>query len=182
MSAISLSFEHLNERFEISPLSKSGLKWKPRIENNKRDVAWNKLYAGHDCGNITVDQDGRQYYVSSISQNNNKRKIFNHKVVYALHHKKDLDGKITIGHIDGNTMNNNPENLMESLNSEHFHSSNKLHVRNKSGCPGVHYCSRKRKHIAQITFKLKKILIGSFNTQEEAVKARKDYEKKLYGF
>ena len=181
MSAINLDYQYLNERFEISSLSKSGLKWKPRIENNKVDVAWNKLYAGKDCGNMTTDQDGRQYYVSSISQNNNKRKVFNHKVVYALHHKKDLDGKITIGHIDGNTMNNNPENLMECHNSEQYHKSNKLHSNNKSGCPGVHYDVRKRKHIAQITFKLKKIKIGSFDTQEEAIQARKDYEKKLYG-
>ena len=80
MSAINLDYQYLNERFEISSLSKSGLKWKPRIENNKVDIAWNKLYAGKDCGNMTTDQDGRQYYVSSISQNNNKRKIFNHKV------------------------------------------------------------------------------------------------------
>lgn len=181
MNPTSIIYEILNERFEISPTSKSGLKWKPRIENTKIDIAWNKLYAGKDCGNMTIDQDGRQYYVSSISRNNDKRKIFNHKVVYALHHKKDLDRNVIICHKDGNTLNNHPENLMESHNSEHFHTSTKLHSNNKSGCPGVHFCSRKRKYISQITFKTKKIKIGEFLLIEDAIKARKDYERNLFG-
>ena len=181
MNPTSIIYEILNERFEISPTSKSGLKWKPRIENTKIDIAWNKLYAGKDCGTLVFDQDGRKYYTSSISRNNDKRKIFNHKVVYALHHKKDLDRNVIICHKDGNTLNNHPENLMESHNSEHFHTSTKLHSNNKSGCPGVHFCSRKRKYISQITFKTKKIKIGEFLLIEDAIKARKDYERKLFG-
>jgi len=178
---IDLDYNFLNERFEICPLSKTGLRWKLKQENSKRDIAWNNKYAGNDCGNVTIDQDGRSYYVSSISRNNDKRKVYNHKVVYALYHKKDLDGRIIIGHKDGNTTNNNPENLMECLNSEQYNNSNKLHVRNRSGCPGVHYDEKKKKHIAQITYKMKKIKIGAYLTQEEAIQARKDYEKKLYG-
>lgn len=181
MSTINLDYQYLFDKFEISPLSKSGLIWKPKVENNKRDVAWNKLYAGKDCGHITIDKDGRQYYVSSISQNNNKRKVFNHKVVYSIHHKKNLDGSIIIGHKDGVTTNNNPENLMESHNSEHYHTYSKLHSNNKSGCPGVHFDERKRKYISQITFKTKKIKIGQFLVKDDAIQARKDYERKLYG-
>lgn len=178
---INFDYSYLDERFEICPLSKTGLRWKPRQENTKRDINWNKLYAGKDCGNITIDKGGRAYYVSSVSRNNDGKKVYNHKVVYALYHKKDLDGQIIIGHKDGNTTNNQPENLMECHNSEQYNNSNKLHSRNKSGYPGVHFDKIKNKHIAQITYKLKKIKIGSYLTQEEAIKARQDFEKKLYG-
>lgn len=180
MSAISLKYDFLNERFEVSPDSRSGLKWRPRVENSKRDVSWNKLYAGKDCGNITIDQDGRRYYVSSISRNNDKRKVFNHKVVYAIHHKKDLDGGITIGHMDGDTTNNKPENLMECHKSEQYHMKSRVHSRNKSGHPGVHFCVRKQRYIAQITFKCRKIKIGQYLSKEDAIKARQDYQAKLF--
>lgn len=178
MSAINLDYNYLFERFEISPESKTGLKWKPRVENNKTDVAWNNKYAGKDCGHMTIDKGAREYYVSSISKN---RKVFNHKVVYSLHHKKDLNGSVVIFHIDGNTRNNSPENLKESDGSEHYYTKSKLHKNNKSGQPGVHFCVEKQKYISQITHKLKKIRIGSYETEEEAIQARKEFEKNLYG-
>ncbi len=173
-----ITFEFLDSRFEISSLSKTGLKWKPKKEISQLEVGWNKRYAGKDCGNITIDQDGRHYFVCSVVSV--EKKLYNHKIIYALYNKKDL-GDTIIGHKDGNTTNNNPENLMECHNSEQYNNSKRLHVKNKSGQPGVHYDEKKKKHIAQITHKMKKIRIGAFTTHEEAVKARKEYEIKLYG-
>lgn len=176
-----ISYEFLNKRFEISSKSETGLIWKIKEVKSYRDRAWNTRYAGQDSGQITIDQDGRKYYVSSISSNNDKRKVYNHKVVYAIYNKKDLNTEITIFHKDGDTTNNNPENLMESHNSEHYHyNGKKLHKNNKTGHVGIHYDPRTRKYIAQITFKMKKIRIGSFDTLEEAVYARQKFKEQLF--
>ncbi|QDP61702.1 MAG: hypothetical protein Unbinned4466contig1000_14 [Prokaryotic dsDNA virus sp.] len=52
---------------------------------------------------------------------------------------------------------------------------------NKSGCTGVHLNKNNKNWVASIKVNGKGILIGSFKNKEEAIKARKEAERK-YGF
>ena len=52
---------------------------------------------------------------------------------------------------------------------------------NTSGYNGVYWNKRTNKWIAQIGFKGKKYHLGSFNKVEDAVKARKNAEERIYG-
>ncbi len=59
-------------------------------------------------------------------------------------------------------------------------STNKPYKNNKSGVKGVRYEPSKKKWRADIRVNYKAILIGRFNTFEEAVKARKKAEEKYF--
>ena len=52
---------------------------------------------------------------------------------------------------------------------------------NTSGCVGVSYITRDRRFVAQIYIDKKNVNLGYFKTFEEAVKVRKEAEKK-YGY
>jgi hypothetical protein len=51
---------------------------------------------------------------------------------------------------------------------------------NTSGIKGVSWNSKRKKWIAQITFKGKNYGLGSYSTKEEAIRARKEAEEKLF--
>ena len=57
----------------------------------------------------------------------------------------------------------------------------KVPSNNKSGVTGVRRSHDGKKWYAQIGFKRKKYHLGTFDTMEEAVKARKEAEQKLFG-
>jgi hypothetical protein len=52
---------------------------------------------------------------------------------------------------------------------------------NTSGYSGVTYRKEKNQWIARITVNYKRIFLGYFETKEEAIKARKQAERKYYG-
>ena len=58
---------------------------------------------------------------------------------------------------------------------------NRLVRTNTSGYNGVHWSSDSQKWIAQIGFKGKKYHLGSYSKIEDAAKARKDAEERIYG-
>lgn len=59
--------------------------------------------------------------------------------------------------------------------------NNRVLKNNKSGYNGVYLNKKNRKWIAQITFKGKTYYLGAYARIEEAVKARKTAEDKIYG-
>ena len=59
--------------------------------------------------------------------------------------------------------------------------SNKLTTANTSGCRGVYFDSRTGKYRARLKFKGKLMNFGSYANFEEAVKARKEAERLIYG-
>ncbi|MBW6408785.1 AP2 domain-containing protein [Clostridium weizhouense] len=59
--------------------------------------------------------------------------------------------------------------------------SNKIFSHNTSGVRGVYLHKKTNKWIAYINFKRKRYNLGSHKNKEDAVKARKEAEKKFYG-
>lgn len=57
----------------------------------------------------------------------------------------------------------------------------KMNKNNHSGHVGVHYDKSRKKWVAQIMFQRRAILIGRYDTIEEAVEARKLAENKYFG-
>lgn len=99
-----------------------------------------------------------------------------HRVVFALFHGRFPDGEID--HINGNPADNRPENLRETTHRENMRNSARR-VDNKSGHPGVSPRGR-GKWRADIRAAGRRHL-GTFNSYEEAVAARKAAEKE-FGF
>lgn len=56
----------------------------------------------------------------------------------------------------------------------------KLNKNNKSGVRGVSFNKFKNKWCANIKVQRKNIYLGSYNTKEEAIEARKEGEKKYF--
>ena len=91
------------------------------------------------------------------------------------------DKGIEIDHIDGNKDNNMFDNLRTVTRSQNCKNT-KIRSTNKSGCVGVHLVKRSGKYQARINdFNGKRIVLGTFVSFEDAVKARKDAEV-LYGY
>ena len=74
---------------------------------------------------------------------------------------------------------NKEKNLIEDTNVAFLKLSSPIKS-NKSGVTGVCFNSRTNKWLANISFKKKRYFLGSFTNKEEAIKARKEAEEKLF--
>lgn len=85
-----------------------------------------------------------------------------------------------IDHKDGNKSNNKWDNLREVTESENSRNQ-KLNINNKSGCMGVLQTKYKTYQVSIANNENKSVFLGTFKTYEEAVKVRKEAERK-YGY
>ena len=89
------------------------------------------------------------------------------------------DGML-VDHINGNTLDNRMSNLRMATQQQN--AMNKaIAINNTSGVKGVSRVKRNNKWVARISFEGKRIVLGTFDTFEEAVKARRDAEELYYG-
>ena len=86
----------------------------------------------------------------------------------------------TVDHINGNTLDNRRENLRIVSASQNAINRRKR-ADNKSGVTGVYFSKAHNRWFACINIDKKKQTIGLFKTMEEAVTARKEKEKEIYG-
>lgn len=114
-------------------------------------------------------------YAGSTRNENGKHKIYN---AYRLIMGVD-DPKLEVDHINGNKWDNRKCNLRIVTHADNM-KNRKLDKRNKSGYTGV-----KKTKIgtwnAQIYCNGRYINLGTYETKEEAVKARKAGEEKYFG-
>ena len=88
--------------------------------------------------------------------------------------------KNVVDHINGNTLDNRKSNLQICSQRDNLRKA-ALKSTNKSGVTGVCWYKKTGKWMAHIKLNYKHITIGYYDTIEEALKARMDYEKKYYG-
>jgi hypothetical protein len=96
-----------------------------------------------------------------------------HRIIFALHY--GYFPKL-VDHIDQNKLNNRIENLREASRSVNAFNSKKR-ATNSSGMTGVGFRKDRNKWRAFMTLDNVRHHIGTFETQEEALIARLDFER-----
>ena len=87
---------------------------------------------------------------------------------------------LVVDHINGDPLDNRRENL-RIVTVQQNSMNQTMRKTNKSGVSGVCWHKGNGKWEATITYKYKQIYLGSFDTLEEATKARKDAEEEYFG-
>ena len=90
------------------------------------------------------------------------------------------EGKPVIDHIDGNKSNNHAENLRWATISENMQNIG-ITKRNTSGVKGVCYQANAKKWKATIGVDGKTLILGYYNTIEEATIVRRTKVAEIYG-
>ena len=85
-----------------------------------------------------------------------------------------------VDHINGNGLDNRRENL-RIVTPQQNAFNRAIQTNNTSGHKGVSLVKRNNKWLARIGFNGKRIVLGTFDSYEEAVEARKMAEIKYYG-
>lgn len=149
------------------------LYWKARNASRFQDTAslkaearaklWNGRYAGARA--FTAKHRG-MYFVGAINGVN----FFAHRVVFAIHHGHWP--QYSIDHIDGNGLNNRPENLRDVSHCENMRNV-KMHQDNSTGFIGVSFSKSIQKFEARIHVDGRPRVIGYYETPEAAGDARR---------
>jgi hypothetical protein len=156
---------YLKECFELDPASPSYLKWnKNRPEHHFKSEKRYKIWKSHCAGkNITNLSHGRYYTVYLRIP---RQILLVHRVVYAIYNNTtDFLDKV-IDHIDGDCLNNNPENLRACSQGQNQLNS-KLANNSKTGHKNIQLINNK--YCVCFEKNRKKIYLGIFNSLEEAV-------------
>ena len=152
------SLELLQELFEISPDSPSGLRWKsPKSRNVKVNaVAGSKTLGGYWRVTITTDKE-RAYKA--------------HRLVYFLQTKQD-HGLCQVDHVNGTS---DPLTLRLASSVENGANSRKQQLINGKKCSsiykGVSWHKQTKKWRANIRFEWKLIYLGYFANEIDAAAA-----------
>lgn len=153
------------------------LKWRHRKQHHFSSYrgfrVWNARYAGTEA-------------FSSLSVCGYKNgRVFNktykaHRLIWTMVYGEWLGGKIDIDHINGIRTDNRLINLRKV---ERIDNTRNAAIRkdNKSGCTGVRVSDNGKSWVAQIVVNGKSVHIGTFINKDDAIKARKEAERK-YGF
>ena len=158
------SFEMLNNIFEVSSNSISGLLWK-----NPRST---KLKPGHVAG--TKDKEG--YWNVGIKLNTKTELFRVHRIIYFLKTKQNIDD-FFIDHIDGNPTNNKISNLRCATNQQNCCNKKKT-KKYTSKYKGVSWDKKEKKWRAQICFNYQKNCLGFFEFESDAALAYDKAAKK----
>ena len=130
---------------------------------------WNSLYSNKKAGTVNSSNNCDHYKRVKISVNS--KSIMAHQIAWSFVNGQIPNG-LFIDHIDGNATNNSIVNLRLVTHSEN-HRNRKIQTNNKSGAQGVRFNLGKWR--ARIKIHGKEKHLGSFNTKEEAIEARKQY-------
>ena len=91
-----------------------------------------------------------------------------HRIVFMLAYNRPIGKGLHIDHDNGNKLDNRVDNLKEVTNYENSH-NRKEHRKGK--LPGVYFCKKAKKWVAQIGIARKTVHIGLFDTQLQAYDA-----------
>lgn len=112
------------------------------------------------------------YVCATVSKNNH---IFLHRYLLNL----TTNDKVDVDHIDGNPLNNRKINLRIGTHQQNCF-NNKIAINNTSEFTGVYFREDRNKWVAYIHNDYKTIVLGHFDTKEEAILERFKAEKEIY--
>ena len=106
--------------------------------------------------------------------------VYNKKVGYLHRYIMNCPDDKVVDHINHNKLDNRKCNLRICTQSQNQMNRCKQ-SNNTSGYTGVHFDESNNKWYAQISIDGKRTTLSVYETKEEAIKARKEAEKKYYG-
>jgi hypothetical protein len=118
------------------------------------------------------DKDG--YLTHSYFYNGQRRFVRFHRIVMGAKPSQYID------HINKDRTDNRKGNLRFCTRSENNRNRG-LYKTNKSGVTGVHYDNKRSKWVASITYNSRRLFIGRFDIEAEAIRARLKKETELFG-
>lgn len=130
-----------------------------------------------------IDNNELKWYLGGngyAMRGRSKAVTYLHRWVMERKLGRKLKKKEQVDHINRDKLDNRRSNL-RLVNYSQNQANAKIRVDNKSGHKGVTLDKRNGNYTAQYYLNSKKIHIGSFKTLEEAIRARKNIEDKLYG-
>ena len=158
------------------------------MEEEFRVIKGFENYSVSNFGNVKNNQNGKIMKLSCDGNGYYKLNLYNNgltktKYVHRLVGESFLDNcknKNCIDHIDNNPKNNSISNLRyATLQENQF--NQKLSKANTSGFKGVRWNNRYKVWMARIKFNKKEIHLGSFQTKDDAIKARFKKAQELFG-
>ncbi len=120
------------------------------------------------------DYKNGNYYAQRHDSQNNKKIVLMHKEILGVENKKQVD------HKDGDGLNNQRTNLRPSSHSQN-HSNTERYKNNKSGYKGVSWNKHSKKYLAQTSIDGKILVIGYFDSPEDAATAYNTVANQLHG-
>tara|TARA_R110002050_G_C8731511_1_gene497280 strand:- start:19 stop:570 length:552 start_codon:yes stop_codon:yes gene_type:complete len=145
--------------------------WKKRtsehIKKHSSLKSWNTRHAGNEIKTV----DGKGYLKATII---GKQYIL-HRLIWLIHYGSYPN---VIDHINGIRTDNRISNL-ENTTSQGNHMNQRISSKNTSGVCGVYKNKSSNRWCAQMKFNGKTYHLGSSKIFDEAVKLRKDEEKRL---
>lgn len=151
-------------------------------------VGYEGLYKVSNLGNvlsISYNKTNNSKLIKGSYSNNyhrvgirlkGKRKWFFTHVLVAKHFCDKYSYQYQVNHIDGNTLNNNFNNL-EWVSQIENHSHKSYRLKSSSKYVGVSKHINKNKWVSYISLNKKRIYIGIYGSELEAFAARVKYEK-----
>jgi hypothetical protein len=128
---------------------------------------FNTRFAGQPCF-VSVDKDG--YFFGSILGQFYRA----HSVAYALHNGRWAQH--TVDHINRDRTDNRAENLRDATRAQQ-QQNRRRQINNKSGVPGVHFNSRRKKWVVRSERNGVRANIGYFASKNDAIAAKRDFER-----
>lgn len=153
-----IPYKYLQSILAIDPKSKTGLTWKKR----KSTGNFNALFAEKPAG-FVQSFGNHKYYLVKVAYKDVSVNIPAHRIISILKGEKVKDK--VVRHLDGNTLNNDPNNLIVCTQSEFLSSRNKQE-NNKSGYKNVVQVGKR--FLAQFTINGKRHYVGYFDKAKDA--------------
>lgn len=123
--------------------------------------AWKKSHGRKKAGS----EAGTLMHTGYIRININKNSYAAHRLAWLMYYGVEPDG--FIDHANGDRSDNRIANLRLATREQNAWNANQ-YKNNRTGLKGVHYNSRDKRYIAQITKSGKRICLGSFTDKHEA--------------
>lgn len=109
----------------------------------------------------------------------NKKAVLNHRIIWEMQ-RGEIPKGMQVDHINHNIYDNSIKNLRLVKQIDNGRNRS-LNNNNSSGICGVFFHKASKKWAARIKVNYKQINLGTFETKEDAIKARVDANSK-YGF
>lgn len=159
---------------------RGNLIWKQRdksdFKTEKEWRRWSTRYAGKIAG---CSHDAKRSNTLYWQVSYEKKRYFAHNVIWQMLFGSIPEGMV-VDHVDGNGLNNNPENL-RLVTAAGNYKNRPLYSSNTSGVPGVHFDRKSGRWYARACANGSREIIYSGYSQVEAMKARLEASSE-YGY